>query len=1461
MNNRSGVLLTFLQQCRSRYVLPVFIAAILFCFCGRAAGQYTCTINFPTVSPGIWTVGTVTLSPPVSPDTYPLPLNVFFGTENFDPLDTAFTDGPGTQYQLNAGESVATYYLTVVPLAAEGTANMIATYWLTGNGTQTACGYSTLAALPSQLEFSLDGTGDSGGNVNGTLSVNPPQLPTPYGAEVSVYFTSSNTTAIDPSQLSSPTSFSDPSGWGVFIPAGGTAQVSFPLGQVSTTQLVTVTATESTATGKFQIPMTVSVEPQIIPEVNLGPCSQCEALAGAPLNVTTGNVWITQNDYSLPGLAGGIQVSRTWNSMLQAANPPQLAGMFGSGWRSSYEESLQTIDLNHKKYWRNDGSGWDFTYNGTVYSLAAPTDTTASLAFNTTTSVFTLTFADGTQKLFDINGHLTTLVDRNNNQTKLTYDGSGRLAQVTDAASRSLTFTYGDAQNINQATIMSDSTGTVASFVYDASSRLTSVTYPDNSGASFLYDTNSFISSVLDPQGKVIESHTYDSTGRGLTSANANGVSQITMTYASNTTSLSDSLGNMSTYQRDRVNGKNYIGSIAGTGCSTCGGRGNWSYSYDAQGHRTQAVDPLNHFTNYTYDAKGNVLEKLVQRDSANDTQNWNYTYNSFNEVLTATDPLGNVTTNTYDAKGNMLTTTTPSPGGHTSGSKTTFTYDSKGELTKITDPLSNSTTLAYNSVGLVSSIADAQSKVTQFQYDAQGNRTLVIDALNQQTTFTYDTMNRITKITYPTSPATSTQFAYDYRGRKISVTDPNGKITQYAYDDADRLLSVTDPNSAETQYAYDNESNLTSITDASGNKTSFVYDSYGHVTQANFPSSFAETYSYDLDGNLLTKTDRNGHVINYGYDFLNRLTSKSYPDSTAVNYTYDLANRLTQVSDPTGTYGDTYDNMGRLTQTSASYAFISGKNFAVGFGYDAASNRTSMTDPQSASTAYVYDTLNRMTTFTYPSRTNYTFTYDALGRRTQLSRPNTVASNYQYDTLSRLTGVLHQISSKSGTTTLDGATYIYDAAGNRTSKTDKRTNVTSTFSYDPLYELTQVLQGTSTTESYSYDGVGNRLSSLGVSPYAYNTSNQLASYPGVTYTYDNNGNTLTKVTSTGTTRYAWDFENRLASVTLPGSGGTVSFKYDPFGRRIEKTSSSGTTNYVYDGSNVLEEVDGSGNVLARYVQGSGIDQPLAETRASTTSYYQADGLGSITSLSSSSGALVNTYGYDSYGKVISSSGTITNPYTFTGRESDSETGLYYYRARYYDPGVGRFVGEDPIGFAGKTPNFYAYANNSPTKYGDPFGEQVGVEGGGGAYMLYLMTTMYLKNSAAAAAIIKELEDAPELYIVNVNDSFPQDQVETPNYSTIDWKPHQALCVKNGVQSPALQLLHEMEHVLQHKHQIARFGFVEGVYSDLWEQPAVQATNPAAAQLGEPTRGNYYDAGKTPQVAVPITGGKICACN
>lgn len=764
---------------------------------------------------------------------------------------------------------------------------------------------------------------------------------------------------------------------------------------------------------------------------------------------------------------------------------------------------------------------------------------------------------------------------------------------------------------------------------------------------------------------------------------------------------LTDSLGNQSSYSSVMVGGKWYVSTAQGSGCSSCTVRGNIQYQYDTYGNVVSKTDELSHTTSYSYDSSQNLLGVSQQANSGYATTS--YTYNSFGEPLTVTDPLGHVTTNTYDTHGNLLTVTTPAPISNTPGSLMQFAYNSLGEMTQITDPLGRITKIAYTSAGLIYTITDAQNNVTTYAYDSHGNRTSVTDALNNQNSFAYDSGNRLLTITYPGNATTT--FAYDYRGRRTSVTDQNGKKTSYAYDQADRLTSVTDPNNNVTTYTYDTENNLLSIEDANSNTTSFGYDAYGRVIQTTFPSTHYEQYGYDAANNLTSKTDRNGQTIQYVYDDLHRLTQKNYPNSTSVEYVYDLVGKLQQVTDPTGTYGFAYDNMGRLVGTTTQYTFVTG-TYTNAYTYDADSNRVSMTDPQGSVTSYVYDTLNRLSTLTPSSAFgsgSFGFSYDALSRRTQMTRPNGVTTNYAYNNLSQLLSVLHQV----GTSTIDGATYTADPVGNRTARTDMLANVTSNYTYDPLYELTQVTQATNTTESYSYDPVGNRLTSLGVSPYSVNSSNELTSTPSATYTYDNNGNTLTKVTSAGTTTYGWDYENRLTSMTLPGTGGTLAFKYDGLGRRVQKvftqSSTTTTTNYLYDGSNSVEDIDQNGNVLARYSMMQNIDEPLAELRSSTTSYYSQDGLGSVTSLTTSAGALGDTYRYDSFGNLSASSGSIANRFQYTGRESDSESGLYFYRARYYDPSTGRFLSEDPFGFAIEN-DFYRYAGNDVVNFVDPTG-------------------------------------------------------------------------------------------------------------------------------------------------------------
>jgi len=982
---------------------------------------------------------------------------------------------------------------------------------------------------------------------------------------------------------------------------GTTAQFTIPFSEVAVTSVFTVSPAlcgqienggQPFAVG--QATLTVIGDGQVDDH---GPCKECEGAAGAPINLGTGDVWVTKTDYSVSGLGGGLHITRTWNSLWQHSTPVFQTGMFGTGWISNLEERLQQQDSTHIKYWRGDGNGWIFVQNspgsssGFAYSIQVPGDEHATLLFDTTAMLYTLTLADGSQKIFDNAGYLRSWSDRNGNATTIAYDSAKRVTQVAGAGGQAVTFTYANSQLPNLVAGAQDSVGSIATYVYSGE-QLSRVTYADASALQYSYDTGHNIMSVVDAQGKVLETHTYDSQGRGLTSANANGVGSISLQYSSDMSNitLTDSKGNATSNYFQPAGGRSRITSAYGPSCESCGAFPFGSYNYDQSGNRIYSADGNGtERVFYAIDGQGNVTSRYEYAilNGRKAYLNYSYTYNNFNEVLTASDPLGNVTTNAYDANGNLLTTTTPSPDGSAPGSTTTFTYDSKGQLLTVTDPRNHTTTMIYSPAGLIASVADANGQVSTFGYDARGNRIRSTDAAGQTTNFTFDSMNRVTNITYPDS--STTQFAYDARSRRTSVTDANGKVTSYAYDDVDRLISVTDGAGHATAYAYDTENNLVSVTDAAAHTTSFAYDASRRVVQTTFPSSLTETYAYDNDGNLLSKTDRKGNSIAYTYDQLSRLTQKAYPDSTSVSYIYDLNNHLTQVSDPTGTYNFTYDNLGRLTQTSTQYAFLSGQTLVNNYTYDADSNRMSFANPQGGVTSYAYDALNRLSSVTDFAGRLFTFSYDALSRRTGLTRPNGVNTSYSYDSLSRLLSVLHQ----AGSTALDGATYTYDAAGNRTSRAAQPANVATNYAYDAIYQLLTAKQGATTKESFTYDAVGNRTYQPGA-PYTYNASNEMLTREGVPYTYDADGNTLSKTNGSGATSYAWDFENRLSSVSKP-DGSVIGFRYDPFGRRISKTPPSGTmVTYVYDGDNIIEELNGATGTLGeRYTYGPEIGEPL----------------------------------------------------------------------------------------------------------------------------------------------------------------------------------------------------------------------------------------------------------------------------
>ena len=349
------------------------------------------------------------------------------------------------------------------------------------------------------------------------------------------------------------------------------------------------------------------------------------------------------------------------------------------------------------------------------------------------------------------------------------------------------------------------------------------------------------------------------------------------------------------------------------------------------------------------------------------------------------------------------------------------------------------------------------------------------------------------------------------------------------------------------------------------------------------------------------------------------------------------------------------------------------------------------------------------------------TLAYEAGGRLTERFFPNGASTRYTYNA----DNTLAQVVNLMGSTVLTQHDYTYDGVRNRQTHTENIGGTVTPYKYvyDPLNRLTEVRNNTTNAliEGYSYDVLGNRLSktdSVTNWTYLYDLANQLTEIRagGMTQTtlaYDLNGNLSSRVDGSLVTSYLYDPENRLVTVTNTSTGTSGTYAYDDQGRRVSKITGAIAANYLYDGPDIVGEYDSTWvSPTVRYMHGAGVDDPLLRTTITdttlSTQYYHSDGLGSIVASTNPDGTTAGTSRYDAWGNKLASAGSIPL-YGYTGREPD-ETGLIYYRARYYDPTLGRFTQRDPIGLQGGL-NQYAYVGGNPVNLRDPFGDRPLTEG------------------------------------------------------------------------------------------------------------------------------------------------------
>ena len=601
---------------------------------------------------------------------------------------------------------------------------------------------------------------------------------------------------------------------------------------------------------------------------------------------------------------------------------------------------------------------------------------------------------------------------------------------------------------------------------------------------------------------------------------------------------------------------------------------------------------------------------------------------------------------------------------------------------------------------------------------DILGNVLSLTDALSNRTTFTYDADGQLTAAADPLGNSTS--FAYDKNGNRNSVTDPLQNVTTSTYDYRGRPTQKVDALKKITSFSYVDTGcpscggggeKLTSLTDAVNSVTSFGYDQRGLLTSITDPLQKITGFTYDVNGRPISSTDRNGTALTYAYTPTGMLQSITYPDSFQTKNTYDNLDRLTQLVDSIGTSSFSYDADGRIT------GFTDADGFALSYLYDAAGNLTQITYPDTSKVTYAYDAANRLTTVSDWLGGQATYAYDQDGRLETFTQFNGITTTYTYDIASRLTGIGSAVTSYQ---------FTLDGDGNRINSTQS--------------------QPISPTASNGISAV-----------YTYNSKNdRLLSAGPLSYAYDNEGQLITS----GGTCLTFDYNHRLVEI-----GGDTQFSYDGRGHRLIATRAGVTTHYIYDPrGNLMADVDSNG-VTRKYIYGKGL---LAVATSAARYCYHFDGTGNTVALTDMTQAIVNSYAYEPFGQILSQQETVPQPFKYVGQYGvmAEPNGLYYMRARYYDPTVGRFISEDPLGFGGGDVNLFAYVRNNPSNWIDPWGLE-SYQGYATWYNLPGKKTasgdMYNKNSMTAAMTAEKADLGDQVTVqygtreiaVTVNDRGP----------------------------------------------------------------------------------------------------------
>jgi RHS repeat-associated protein len=739
---------------------------------------------------------------------------------------------------------------------------------------------------------------------------------------------------------------------------------------------------------------------------------------------------------------------------------------------------------------------------------------------------------------------------------------------------------------------------------------------------------------------------------------------------------------------------------------------------YDSVDRVKRATDGLGHWRDYQYDANGNVIgESLTVSNARVDSSV--AVYDDADRQIQVIDAAGNATRMEYDPAGN---------------------------LARITDPDGYSATLAYDANNHVVAAADKEGNAIVSSLDLDGKPRNVVDPNGSQQKFVYYGPEKNGRLKQSLDPlGRATAYDYDAHGNVVSVTNNLGHTSQTVYDELDRPIKSVGPAVASdggrapvTCNKYDalgrpielwagSTLNPSAPCDMSGTdpdlkkQTAVVYNDFGWKVKETDPLGKVWSWSYDRHGNVLEATDAKNQKTQMTWGYGHQMMNRTVRDANGNVYkteslTRNALGQPTRIEVRNGANAlivaqeIAFDAAHRVKRTTDTHPGTASKTRSYDWSPGGLLN--TMEDQNGARTDYLYDPVGRPIGIWAPNYDYLVFTHDAGGRLTEKWHPNGINSQYEWNADNTLALLSNRLA-YDDSSVISQHEYEYDNLGRRQTTVDKAG--------------TLVLPAIN--DSFGYDALDNRTRKTvnGVAQHAiFDAANQLvelrAGSPtgAIThaFVYDANGNlarkceggTVTRTTTscTGSTAssFTWNPDDQLIAFSKPGIN--ENYQYDHAGRRISKTSNGVITHYRYNGEDIDAEYSATWSETARWVHGPGTDDPLmrltgqTDDPSATAIYYHQDGINSVVATSNQAGSIAGAQLFDAWGNKVQSTGSIAQ-YGYTGREPDA-TGMIYYRARYYDPSIGRFISRDPAGMPDGV-NRYAYVTNDPVNNIDPEGE------------------------------------------------------------------------------------------------------------------------------------------------------------